>query len=103
MFDLQKVDYAKLLNDDEDDEEVNGEATTNAFSSDEDFGANGAGAVGNSDNSVQDIDDSPVKKPAPKRKLAPKRETPKATVGKRKVVVMSDSESSDYGAKRNVS
>lgn len=92
-----QVDFKKLLDDNSEDEEPN--AGTKAFSSDDEFvengnGGNGSGSAGRE--VISDSEDSPVKKPAPKKKLGPK------PTAKRTKIAMSDSDSSDYGA-RNVS
>lgn len=103
---MQKVDYSKLMaEDDDDDEDEAGAGDTKAFSSDDEFvAAKNGGGGGDDDDEIASID-TPVKKPAPKRKLAPKAAAeakPKAASGKRTKKAISDSDSSDYGA-RNVS
>lgn len=88
------MDYA-LVDRSDDEDDLDNAGGTKDFSSDDDFGGKNGG---NDRSTVISDDDSPVKKPMPKRKLGPKPTAQKPTA-KRTKVAMSDSDSSGNASK----
>lgn len=106
---FQKIDYAKLLNDDDDDEGSTGAGSVQALSSDEEFNtsiqkpvsANSSTSGGaNMFDSLKE--DSPVKKVV-KRKLGPKAAEAKKPANRIKKRPVSDDSSDDDFTSRKVS
>lgn len=114
FFNFQKVDYAKLLNDEDEDEgSASGAGSVQALSSDDEFNSsikqpvslNSSSSSGGANMFDSLKEDTPVKKAAPpKRKLGPKAaDVKKPTKQRIKKRPVSDDSSDDDFTSRKVS